>query len=73
MGKRGRRKGKAAPENGPAKTVDYTDPDGNMLTLRERVSKASAVTMRFSKTGGRHPPWTISGAAAPSSCLSASW
>jgi hypothetical protein len=53
MGKRGRRKGKAAPENGSAKTVGYTDPDGNVLTLRERVSKASAVTMRFSKTGGQ--------------------
>jgi hypothetical protein len=52
MGKRGRRKGLGAPDEGAAGTVDYIDPDGNVLTLRERISKASAVKLRFSSTGG---------------------
>ena len=38
MGKRGRRRGKEP----PPRTVDYADADGNVLTLRERVSSGTA-------------------------------
>jgi hypothetical protein len=38
VGKRGRRRGKDA----PSETFDYTDADGNVLTLRERVSSRTA-------------------------------
>jgi hypothetical protein len=35
MGKRSRRRTQEAP---PASTTDYTDPDGNVLTLRDSLS-----------------------------------
>jgi hypothetical protein len=38
MGKRGRKRASAP----PAATVDYTDEEGNVLTLRERVSAGTA-------------------------------
>lgn len=53
MGKRGRKKGLGVPDKLSSATVDYTDPDGNVLTLRERISKASGVKLRFSSTGGQ--------------------
>ena len=37
MGKRGRRRAKDV----PAATFDYTDAEGNVLTLRERISSRS--------------------------------
>ena len=37
MGKRGRRRAKEP----PAATFDYADADGNVLTLRERISERS--------------------------------
>ena len=37
MGKRGRRRAKEP----PAATFEYSDPDGNVLTLRERISGGS--------------------------------
>lgn len=47
MGRRQRRRergGKAAAE--PVETVDYADPDGNVLTLRKRVSVGTARKIR---------------------------
>ena len=43
MGKRTRRRGK---ESDSAPTVDYTDADGNVLSLRERVSAGTASKLR---------------------------
>ncbi len=43
MGKRTRRRQKDGP---PAATVDYTDAEGNVLTLRERVSAGTAAKLR---------------------------
>ncbi|MEA2346669.1 MAG: hypothetical protein QOG62_456 [Thermoleophilaceae bacterium] len=48
MGKRGRKKSQEA----PAKTVDYTDSDGNILTVREKLSLLSVGTLKASRTGG---------------------
>ena len=42
MGKRGRKRAK----DSPAATVDYADADGNVLTLRERVSAGTAAKLR---------------------------
>jgi len=41
MGKRGRKRAKEP----PAATFDYTDPEGNVLTLRERVSSGTAAKL----------------------------
>jgi hypothetical protein len=47
MGKRGRkRRG-----DSPAATFDYADADGNVLTLRERVSAGTAAKLR-ERAGG---------------------
>jgi hypothetical protein len=43
MGKRARRRIKGA---GSAATFDYTDAEGNVLTLRERVSAGTAAKLR---------------------------
>ena len=43
MGKRARKRAKDAP---PAATFDYADPDGNVLTLRDRVSPGTAAKLR---------------------------
>lgn len=41
MGKRGRKRAKTE----PAATFDYADADGNVLTLRERVSAGTAAKL----------------------------
>ena len=38
MGKRSRRRNRGEPQAAPASTSDYTDPDGNVLTLRDDLS-----------------------------------
>ena len=43
MGKRARRRER---NTGPAPTFDYEDADGNVLTLRERVSGGTASKLR---------------------------
>ena len=43
MGKRTRRRQK---DLAPAATVDYTDAEGNVLTVRERVSAGTAAKLR---------------------------
>ena len=45
MGKRQRRRAKAAPTP-PAVTYDYADAEGNVLTLRESVSAGTAAKLR---------------------------
>ncbi len=46
-------KGKKRRERGPKPTVDYTDPDGNVLTLRESLSTLTiAKIRRVSPRGG---------------------
>ena len=47
MGKRGRRRAKQE----PAATFDYADSEGNVLTLRERVSAGTAAKLRESAGG----------------------
>ena len=47
MGKRGRKRGQGP----PAATVDYADADGNVLTVRERVSERTADKLRESAGG----------------------
>ena len=42
MGKRGRKRAKES----PVTTFDYPDADGNVLTLRERVSAGTASKLR---------------------------
>ena len=42
MGKRARKRVKV----GPVATFDYPDADGNVLTLRERVSRGTAAKLR---------------------------
>jgi hypothetical protein len=42
MGKRGRKRGREA----PAASFDYADADGNVLTLRERVSARTVEKLR---------------------------
>ena len=48
MGKRARRRGR---EEAPGATTEYRDPDGNVLTLRDRVSAGTAAKLR-EPTGG---------------------
>jgi hypothetical protein len=43
VGKRGRKRTKQSEHTG---TFDYTDADGNVLTLRERVSAGTAAKLR---------------------------
>jgi hypothetical protein len=38
MGKRQRKRAKGGGEKAPVATTDYTDPEGNVLTLRDSVS-----------------------------------
>ena len=38
MGKRQRRRRRQGPEGPTAATSDYTDPDGNVLTLRDELT-----------------------------------
>jgi hypothetical protein len=40
-----KRKQRRRPEAAPAATVDYTDADGNVLTLRESVSAGTAAKL----------------------------
>ena len=47
MGKRGRKRGKGP----PAATVDYTDAEGNVLTVRETVSERTADKLRDAAGG----------------------
>lgn len=49
MGRRGRRR-KATEPTEPAATTAYTDPDGNVLTLRDRLS--SGTLAQLEKLGG---------------------
>jgi hypothetical protein len=42
MGRRGRRRGREE----PAATSEYRDPEGNVLTLRDRVSAGTAAKLR---------------------------
>jgi hypothetical protein len=44
MGKRGRRRDAEDKTSGP--TTDYTDADGNVLTLRNSISRMSGVRMK---------------------------
>jgi hypothetical protein len=44
MGKRGRRRG--AEERTPGETTDYTDDHGNVLTLRNSVSRMTGTRMK---------------------------
>ena len=48
MGKRQRKraKGGGAPAKEPVSTSDYTDPEGNVLTLRDSVSAGTARKLR---------------------------
>jgi hypothetical protein len=50
MGKRQRKKAKggggAAADKAPVATTDYTDPEGNVLTLRDSVSAGTARKLR---------------------------
>jgi hypothetical protein len=47
MGKRGRRRGR----EGPAATSEYRDAQGNVLTLRDRVSAGTIGTLRVPAVG----------------------
>jgi hypothetical protein len=44
MGKRGRRRGREEPVSG--ETTDYVDDDGNVLTLRNGISKLTATRLK---------------------------
>ena len=47
MGKRSRRRNRGeAPPSAPASTTDYTDPDGNVLTLRDELSAGTVKQVR---------------------------
>ena len=49
MGKRQRKRAKGgggAPDQAPVATTDYTDPEGNVLTLRDSVSAGTARKLR---------------------------
>jgi hypothetical protein len=50
MGRRQRRRasegGDAAPERGRGSSTDYTDPEGNVLTLRDRLSWGAVRELR---------------------------
>jgi hypothetical protein len=51
VGRRGRRREREAGAK-PAAATDYTDPEGNVLTLRDRISDA---TLRELEREGRTP------------------
>jgi hypothetical protein len=46
MGKRSRRRTRGESEAAPASTSDYTDPDGNVLTLRDGLSAGTVQKVR---------------------------
>lgn len=46
MGKRARRRARKGAEPQTAPAVEYTDPEGNVLKLRERVSAGTAAKLR---------------------------
>lgn len=46
MGKRSRRRNRGEPQAAPASTSDYTDPDGNVLTLRDELSAGTVKKVR---------------------------
>jgi hypothetical protein len=49
MGKRARRRGREGPVT--AATSDYSDPEGNVLTLRDAVSAGTAAKLRETAGG----------------------
>jgi hypothetical protein len=46
MGKRSRRRNRGEPQAAPASTTDYTDPEGNVLTLRDDLSAGTVKKVR---------------------------
>src|SRR5689334_14723733 len=46
MGKRARRRNRDAPAAAPASTTDYTDAEGNVLTLRDELSEGTVKKVR---------------------------
>ena len=46
MGKRARRRNRGETKSAPASTTDYTDPDGNVLTLRDELSAGTREKIR---------------------------
>jgi hypothetical protein len=46
MGKRSRRRNRGEHQAAPAATSDYTDPDGNVLTLRDELSAGTVKQVR---------------------------
>jgi hypothetical protein len=46
MGKRSRRRNRGEPQAAPASTSDYTDPEGNVLTLRDELSAGTVKKVR---------------------------
>jgi hypothetical protein len=47
-----KRKGKKRRERSPGPSVDYTDPEGNVLTLRESLSAGTIAKLAEVSTGG---------------------
>jgi hypothetical protein len=47
-----RRKGKNRRERSPGPTVDYTDSEGNVLTLRQSLSAGTIAKLSEASTGG---------------------
>jgi hypothetical protein len=47
MGKRSRRRNRGEPQSAaPVSTTDYTDPEGNVLTLRDALSEGTVKKVR---------------------------
>lgn len=46
MGKRSRRRNRGEPQAPPAGTSDYTDPEGNVLSLRDELSAGTVNKVR---------------------------
>jgi hypothetical protein len=46
MGKRSRRRNRGEAEAAPVTTTNYADPEGNVLTLRDRLSAGTVKTVR---------------------------
>ena len=47
-----KRKGKKRRERSPSPTVEYTDPEGNVLTLRQALSAGTIAKLSKASTGG---------------------
>jgi hypothetical protein len=47
-----KRKGKRRRQASPSQTVDYTDPEGNVLTLRQSLSSGTIAKVEEVSTGG---------------------